>query len=84
MNPEEAQLLRRKVQALVEAGVEPGQIAVISPYAAQVRLLREGIGVPAVEVDSVDGFQGREKEAVLISLVRSNREGSDFWPTSCA
>jgi len=30
---------------------------------------------PAVEVKSVDGFQGREKEAVVISLVRSNPKG---------
>ena len=29
----------------------------------------------AVEVDTVDGFQGREKEAVVISLVRSNTSG---------
>ena len=29
-----------------------------------------------MEIDSVDGFQGREKEAVVISLVRSNREGN--------
>ena len=28
-----------------------------------------------IEIDSVDGFQGREKEAVVLSLVRSNREG---------
>ena len=28
-----------------------------------------------MEIDSVDGFQGREKEAVLISLVRSNPQG---------
>jgi superfamily I DNA and/or RNA helicase len=48
---------------------------VIAPYAAQVRLLRDRLGVPGLEVDSVDGFQGREKEAVVLSLVRSNPEG---------
>ena len=31
--------------------------------------------VPGVEVKTVDGFQGREKEAVVISLVRSNEKG---------
>ena len=52
-----------------------GDIAVIAPYAAQVRLLREQLAVPGLEIDSVDGFQGREKEAVVISLVRSNPKG---------
>jgi hypothetical protein len=31
------------------------------PYAAQVRLLREQLAVPGLEIDRVDGFQGREK-----------------------
>ena len=62
----------RKVQGLLDCGVAPGDIAVIAPYAAQVRLLREQLSVPGLEIDSVDGFQGREKEAVVISLVRSN------------
>ncbi|MEX0819442.1 MAG: AAA domain-containing protein [Pirellulaceae bacterium] len=74
-NPGEAELIRRKVQALLEAGLSAAEIAVIAPYAAQVRLLRELIDVQRLEIDTVDGFQGREKEAVLISLVRSNANG---------
>jgi len=75
LNPAEADLVCRKVEALLEAGVEPGQMAVIAPYAAQVRRLREKLRVSGLEIDSVDGFQGREKEVVVLSLVRSNPEG---------
>jgi superfamily I DNA and/or RNA helicase len=74
-NPQEGALVARKVRALLEAGVPADGIAVIAPYAAQVRLLRELLPVPGLEIDSVDGFQGREKEAVVLSLVRSNVEG---------
>ena len=43
----------------------------------QVDLIRARLSsdVPGVEVKTVDGFQGREKEAVVISLVRSNEKG---------
>ncbi len=86
-NPLEAALVVKKVRELLAAGVPPSDIAVIAPYSAQVRLIREQLGstaasrsadaeaIEGVEVDSVDGFQGREKEAVVISLVRSNRDG---------
>jgi len=74
-NPQEADLVVRKVQELLAAGVPANVIAVIAPYSAQVRLLRDRLGVPGLEIDSVDGFQGREKEAVILSLVRSNTEG---------
>jgi predicted DNA helicase len=74
-NPSEADLVARKVRVLLDAGVRTDDIAVIAPYAAQVRLLRERLGSTGVEIDSVDGFQGREKEVVIISLVRSNPQG---------
>ena len=74
LNEQEAALVVRKVQELLEEGVTPEMIAVISPYSAQVRLLRSLLPDEMLEIDSVDGFQGREKEAVIVSLVRSNTE----------
>jgi len=74
-NPEEGRLVLKQVNALCEAGLAPSDIAVIAPYAAQVRWLRENAIYDKLEIDTVDGFQGREKEAVVISLVRSNSIG---------
>ena len=78
-NRHEAKLVLKKVGELLEAGVSPQDIGVIAPYAAQVRLLRDAAMQRSprdlwrsVEIDTVDGFQGREKEAIVISLVRSN------------
>jgi superfamily I DNA and/or RNA helicase len=71
-NLQEAALVARHVERLLTAGVSSADLAVIAPYAAQVRLLRERLTTLGLEIDSVDGFQGREKEAVVVSLVRSN------------
>lgn len=75
-NPREADLAVRYVRRLLAAGVPATDVAVITPYRGQVRIIRDRLAdAAAVEVDSVDGFQGREKEAVVVSLVRSNAEG---------
>lgn len=53
-------------------------IGCISPYAAQVSLLvgrMEAHVAKGLEISTVDGFQGREKEIIVISFVRSNDEG---------
>ena len=71
-NVEEANLALKQVEELLSAGVKTEEIAIITPYAAQVRLLREKFSDEILEIDSVDGFQGREKEAVIVSMVRSN------------
>lgn len=74
-NPREADVLVAEVERWLEAGLEPEAIGVITPYSAQAKLLDERLGGLGVEVDTVDGFQGREKEGILVSLVRSNPEG---------
>jgi len=61
--------------AQIGVGVLPEQIAVLTPYQAQVTLLNSLLRPKhgqALEIGTVDGMQGREKEAVIISLVRSN------------
>ncbi|KAF9224765.1 P-loop containing nucleoside triphosphate hydrolase protein [Gyrodon lividus] len=74
-NENEATVVKRWTEKLVEAGLLPSQIAIITPYQAQVTLLtsllRPEYG-PELEIGTVDGMQGREKDAVIISLVRSN------------
>ncbi|XP_003468365.3 DNA-binding protein SMUBP-2 [Cavia porcellus] len=76
-NPGEVRLVSLHIQALVDAGVQASDIAVITPYNLQVDLLRQSLEHkhPELEIKSVDGFQGREKEAVVLSFVRSNRKG---------
>ncbi|HWC88632.1 MAG TPA: AAA domain-containing protein [Pirellulales bacterium] len=74
-NPLEARLVQKRIERLLALGVQPADIAVITPYAAQARLLREMITAEGLEIDTVDGFQGREKEVIVISLVRSNPAG---------
>lgn len=73
-NEMEAALVAKHVGQLVEAGVTPEDIAVITPYNAQLALLSQALKekYAGIELGSVDGFQGREKEAVIVSLVRSN------------
>lgn len=73
-NEGEARLVLKLWDELAEAGVKPHWAALISPYAAQVRKLRHAVP-PKLEVGTVDGFQGREKEVILLSLVRSNETG---------
>ncbi|KAF2748740.1 P-loop containing nucleoside triphosphate hydrolase protein [Sporormia fimetaria CBS 119925] len=75
-NEAEAQLVRSHVRNLIDAGVHAEDIAVVTPYNAQLAMLSQMLkeAYPGIELGSVDGFQGREKEAVVVSLVRSNAE----------
>lgn len=75
-NEGEAALVKMHVGNLVRAGVKADDIAVVTPYNAQLALLGGMLkeAYPGIELGSVDGFQGREKEAVIVSTVRSNGE----------
>ena len=73
-NPGEAAIVSVLVTQLLESGLKPEDLAVISPYSAQVQLINS-ITPQVICANSVDGFQGGEAEVVILSLVRSNSDG---------
>ena len=73
-NPLEAGLVKETVERLLKMGVKPEWIGVITPYDDQ-RDLISSLLPEEVEVKTVDGYQGREKEVIVLSFVRSNRKG---------
>ena len=68
------------VQRIIDERIDFG---LISPYKAQVKYLRTKIKKSAVlkpikqqlSINTIDGFQGQERDVVMISLVRSNDDG---------
>jgi len=77
-NPEQAERVAREVRRLLSRGLAPTDVAVIATYDAEVRRLRSLLAVEraaGLEIATVDGFQGREKEAIVLDTVRSNPDG---------
>ncbi|KAK5112827.1 hypothetical protein LTR85_011161 [Meristemomyces frigidus] len=78
-NQVEATLSAQLVLSLLKLGVPGREIGVITLYRSQLALMRQlfklaGIG-SEVEIDSADRFQGRDKECIILSMVRSNEAG---------
>lgn len=89
INREEANLLLKELEVYIQriGGKrildERVDFGIISPYKAQVQYLRSKIKASAVlrpyrslfTVNTVDGFQGQERDVIFISLVRANEDG---------
>ena len=89
INPAEAkqalQALRNYIERIGRDRIlhERLDIGIISPYKGQVQLLRRMLRRDAwwkplrqlISVNTVDGFQGQERDIILISMVRNNEQG---------
>lgn len=81
LNRTEASYVEKVVTHLLRMGVTPAQIGVITPYDGQKKYVSEYMRragalasalYESIEVASVDAFQGREKDFILVSCVRSS------------
>ncbi|KDO22931.1 hypothetical protein SPRG_22285 [Saprolegnia parasitica CBS 223.65] len=70
INPVEASAVLQVVRALQQAGAT--DIGVLSPFRSQVHYLQTHHRGPAVEISTIDKYQGRDKDAIIVSFVRSN------------
>ena len=77
----EADLVLKYIETLLRCGIQSSHIGVITPYNGQIELLRQlvqekcsagGLSYEGIDIKTVDGFQGGEKECIILSLVRSN------------
>ena len=76
INPLEATLCTQLVLSLLSVGVPASSIGVMTHYRSQLALLKDSLRMhPEVEMHTADRFQGRDKDVVVLSLVRSNSEG---------
>ncbi|KAK2413784.1 DNA replication helicase [Trifolium repens] len=77
-NPMEAHIIAEVAKELVKNGIEGERIGIITPYNSQANLIRQAACITSLEIHTIDKYQGRDKDCILLSFVRSCEN-----PTSC-
>ncbi|XP_059518524.1 DNA replication ATP-dependent helicase/nuclease DNA2 [Myotis daubentonii] len=75
----EAKLIVFLTSIFIKAGCNPSDIGIIAPYRQQLKIINDLLAhssVGMVEVNTVDKYQGRDKSIILVSFVRSNKDGT--------
>jgi superfamily I DNA and/or RNA helicase len=74
-NSAESACVAKIVNHLINDGFPPSAIGVISGYTAQLREVRNALGELGCECGTVDSYQGKEKDVIIVSLVRTEKPG---------
>ncbi|XP_007938875.1 DNA replication ATP-dependent helicase/nuclease DNA2 [Orycteropus afer afer] len=75
----EAKLTVFLTSLFIKAGCSPSDIGIIAPYRQQLKIINDFLtysSIERVEVNTVDKYQGRDKSIILVSFVRSNKDGN--------
>ncbi|XP_004393777.1 PREDICTED: DNA replication ATP-dependent helicase/nuclease DNA2 [Odobenus rosmarus divergens] len=77
-NMTEAKLIVFLTSIFIKAGCKPSDIGIIAPYRQQLKIINDLLfhsSIRMVEVNTVDKYQGRDKSIILVSFVRSDKDG---------
>ncbi|KAB1271544.1 DNA replication ATP-dependent helicase/nuclease DNA2 [Camelus dromedarius] len=78
-NITEAKLIVFLTSVFIKAGCNPSDIGIIAPYRQQLKAINDLLAhssIGMIEVNTVDKYQGRDKSIILVSFVRSNKDGT--------
>ncbi|KAI5430711.1 DNA replication ATP-dependent helicase/nuclease jhs1, variant 5 [Lathyrus oleraceus] len=73
-----AHFIMQVAKELVKNGIGGDNIGIITPYNSQANLIRHATCITSLEIHTIDKYQGRDKDCILVSFVRSCKN-----PTSC-
>ena len=76
INVPEALLVKEFITYFIKKRIKKKNIGIITPYKGQKNYLIDIIDDPSIEIQTVDAFQGREKDYIILSTVRSNNMGN--------
>ncbi len=61
------------IRDILKGGTKIQDIGIVAPFRAQVAMLRSILPYPDIQIDTVDRYQGSEKEVILLSTVTSHQ-----------
>lgn len=76
-NPMEANIIAEIVCGLLSRGILEEDIGIITPYNSQADLVRQAVST-SVEIHTIDKYQGRDKDCILLSFVRSSENPRNY------
>ncbi|PHU30986.1 hypothetical protein BC332_03079 [Capsicum chinense] len=76
-NPMEASIIAEIVHRLLSRGILEEDIGIITPYNSQADLIQQGVST-SVEIHTIDKYQGRDKDCILLSFVRSTENPRNY------
>ncbi|KAK9273764.1 hypothetical protein L1049_018574 [Liquidambar formosana] len=68
----EAFIIAEVTKELVNNGIDGEDIGIITPYNSQANFIRQAVHTTSVEIHTIDKYQGRDKDCILVSFVRSS------------
>ncbi|KAK8964605.1 hypothetical protein KSP40_PGU019489 [Platanthera guangdongensis] len=82
LNPVEAHIISEITEELLKREIPEDEVGIITPYNSQASFIRRAISNTCVEIHTIDKYQGRDKDCLIVSFVRSSENSKAGFSSS--